>query len=175
MPRRFRPSSRIPSASPRASGSSHRGRWSVRSARPSVFTTSGQRGNRCLKLHPNPEIAVMPPPQKPDTAAIAVEARCVRLLAKADDPASLAPIVERQTLPRAANEVLIEIKSAAVNPSDVKAATGLMPYAVFPRTPGRDYAGVVIGGAAAWIGREVFGSSGDLGIRRDGTHGAHLV
>ena len=26
-----------------------------------------------------------------------------------------------------------------------------------------------------WIGREVFGSSGDLGIRRDGTHATHLV
>ena len=117
----------------------------------------------------------MPPAQKPDTASIAIEARCVRLLAKADDPASLAPTVERRTLSRAANEVLIEIKSAAVNPSDMKAATGLMPYAVFPRTPGRDYAGIVIDGPAGWIGREVFGSSGDLGIRRDGTHATHLA
>ncbi len=50
-----------------------------------------------------------------------------------------------------------------------------MPYAVFPRTPGRDYAGFVIDGPADWIGREVFGSSGDLGIRRDGTHATHLV
>ena len=50
-----------------------------------------------------------------------------------------------------------------------------MPYAVFPRTPGRDYAGVVIDGPTGWIGREVFGSSGDLGIRRDGTHANHLV
>jgi NADPH:quinone reductase len=117
----------------------------------------------------------MPPAQKPDTAPIVSEARCVRLLAKADDPASLAPTVERRTLSRAANEVLIEIKSAAVNPSDVKAATGLMPYAVFPRTPGRDYAGIVIDGPTGWIGREVFGSSGDLGIRRDGTHATHLA
>ena len=72
-------------------------------------------------------------------------------------------------------EVLIEVKAAAVNPSDVKAATGLMPYAVFPRTSGRDYAGVVIEGPDGWIGREVFGSSGDLGIRRDGTHATHLA
>src|ERR1700682_1389142 len=50
-----------------------------------------------------------------------------------------------------------------------------MPYAVFPRTPGGDYAGLVIGGPADWIGREVFGSSGDLGIRRDGTHATHLA
>ena len=75
----------------------------------------------------------------------------------------------------APNELLIEVKAAAVNPSDVKAATGLMPYAVFPRTPGRDYAGVVIDGPPGRIGREVFGSSGDLGIRRDGTHATHLV
>jgi NADPH:quinone reductase-like Zn-dependent oxidoreductase len=117
----------------------------------------------------------MPPAQKPDVPPIAFEARCVRLFAKADDPALLAPTVERRTLSRAANELLIAVKSAAVNPSDVKAATGLMPYAVFPRTPGRDYAGIVVDGPAGWVGREVFGSSGDLGIRRDGTHATHLA
>src|SRR6202453_1705822 len=117
----------------------------------------------------------MPPAQEPDAPPIAGEARCVRLPARADDPASLAPTVERRTLSRTANEVLIEVKSAAVNPSDVKAATGLMAYAVFPRTSGRDYAGIVIDGPAGMIGREVFGSSGDLGIRRDGTHATYLA
>src|SRR3984893_10372182 len=110
-----------------------------------------------------------------DGPAISAEARCLRLLAKAENPATLAPVIERRTLARAANEVLIEIRAAAVNPSDVKAATGLMPYAIFPRTPGRDYAGVVIDGPSGMIGREVFGSSGDLGIRRDGTHATHLA
>jgi NADPH:quinone reductase len=119
--------------------------------------------------------SMMTAAKQPDAAAVTVEARCVRLLAKAADPASLAPVVEQHMLSRTANEVLIEIKAAAVNPSDVKAATGLMPYAVFPRTPGRDYAGVVLDGPAEWIGREVFGSSGDLGIRRDGTHATHLA
>src|SRR5258707_13989680 len=104
-----------------------------------------------------------------------VAARCVRLPAKVADVASLAPVIETHALSRGENELLIEVKAAAVNPSDVKAATGLMPYAVFPRTPGRDYAGVVIDGPAAWVGREVFGSSGDLGIRRDGTHATHLA
>jgi len=103
------------------------------------------------------------------------EARCVRFLAKTENAAALTPVVEKRMLSRAANEVLVEIKAAAVNPSDVKAATGLMPYAVFPRTSGRDYAGVVIDGPPGTIGREVFGSSGDLGIRRDGTHATHLV
>ncbi|TWC06054.1 NADPH:quinone reductase-like Zn-dependent oxidoreductase [Bradyrhizobium macuxiense] len=104
-----------------------------------------------------------------------VDARCVRLLAKAENAAAVAPVLETHALSRGDNDVLIEVKAAAVNPSDVKAATGLMPYAVFPRTSGRDYAGVVIDGPSGLIGREVLGSSGDLGIRRDGTHATHLV
>jgi NADPH2:quinone reductase len=115
------------------------------------------------------------PTAQPETRRAKVEARCVRLLAKAETAASLAPEIEHHLLSRAENEVLIEVKAAAANPSDVKAATGLMAYAVFPRTPGRDYAGVVIDGPPGTIGREVFGSSGDLGIRRDGTHATHLV
>ncbi|HXI07801.1 MAG: quinone oxidoreductase family protein [Bradyrhizobium sp.] len=111
----------------------------------------------------------------PNGPPVPVEARCVRLPAKAENVAGIAPIVERRTLTRALNELLIEVKAAALNPSDVKAATGLMPYAVFPRTPGRDYAGIVVDGPADWMGRDVFGSSGDLGIRRDGTHATHLV
>jgi NADPH:quinone reductase len=104
-----------------------------------------------------------------------VDACCVRLKTKAEDVAAIAPSVERRTLSRTEDQVLIEVKAAAVNPSDIKAATGSMPYAVFPRTPGRDYAGVVIDGPPGAIGKEVFGSSGDLGIRRDGTHATHLV
>src|SRR5947208_12860482 len=113
--------------------------------------------------------------EKPDVRPATVQARCVRLSAKAADVASISPAIETQVLSRGENDLLIELKAAAVNPSDVKAATGLMPYAVFPRTPGRDYAGVVIDGPRGWIGREVFGSSGDLGVRRDGTHASHLV
>jgi NADPH:quinone reductase len=107
--------------------------------------------------------------------SVPVQARCVRLLAKAETAALLAPDIERRALSRAEDHVLIQVKAAAVNPSDVKAATGLMAYAVFPRTPGRDYAGIVIDGPPGTIGREVFGSSGDLGIRCDGTHATHLA
>jgi NADPH:quinone reductase-like Zn-dependent oxidoreductase len=99
----------------------------------------------------------------------------VRLLAKANDVASVAPVIEPHRLSRGEGDVLIEVTAAAVNPSDVKAAIGMMPYAVFPRTPGRDFAGRVIEGPPGLIGRDVFGSSGDLGIRRDGTHATHLV
>ncbi len=104
-----------------------------------------------------------------------VEARCLRLHTKAPDAQSVRPTLETLRLARGPDDVLVEIRAAAVNPSDVKAAIGMMPYAVFPRTPGRDYAGVVIDGPHALMGAEVFGSSGDLGIRRDGTHASHLV
>src|SRR4051794_30356063 len=104
-----------------------------------------------------------------------IKATALRLNAKAKDAAALAPAGEPCVLTRGADDVVVDVKAAGVNPSDVKAATGLMPYAVFPRTPGRDFAGVVVDGPGEWIGREVFGSSGDLGVRRDGTHATHLV
>jgi NADPH:quinone reductase-like Zn-dependent oxidoreductase len=106
----------------------------------------------------------------------AVDATSLRLHAKAADAASVKPAVERFPLTvEHPGDVLVEIAAAAVNPSDVKAAMGLMPYAVFPRTPGRDFSGIVIDGPADLLGKPVFGSSGDLGIRRDGTHATHLV
>jgi NADPH:quinone reductase len=108
-------------------------------------------------------------------AQVAVEATCVRLNAKAADAASIELRIERRSLTRRHDEVVVAIEAAGVNPSDVKAATGLMPYAVFPRTPGRDFSGRVVDGPREWIGRSVFGTSGDLGIRRDGTHASHLV
>jgi NADPH:quinone reductase len=73
------------------------------------------------------------------------------------------------------NEVLVEIRAAGVNRSDVSAAMGRMPQALWPRTPGRDWAGVVVHGPTELIGREVFGAGGDLGITRDGTHASHLI
>ena len=105
-----------------------------------------------------------------------VTARAIRLAAKATDAASIKAELMTVVLSRkSATDALVEIHAAAVNPSDVKAAIGMMSYAVFPRTPGRDFAGLVIDGPADMIGKSVFGSSGDLGIRRDGTHATHLV
>jgi NADPH2:quinone reductase len=77
--------------------------------------------------------------------------------------------------PRAPTDLLIELRAAGVNRSDVAAALGRMPQALWPRTPGRDWAGVVLEGPSELIGQEVFGTGGDLGITRDGTHATHLV
>ncbi len=103
-------------------------------------------------------------------------ARRLRINEKAPNPESLLLAVERwEPHKPGPDEVVVEIIAAGVNPSDVKAGIGLMPYAVFPRTPGRDFSGVVVEGPPDLLGQNVFGSSGDLGIRRDGTHATHLI
>jgi NADPH:quinone reductase-like Zn-dependent oxidoreductase len=70
-------------------------------------------------------------------------------------------------------EVLVQVKAAAVNPSDVKNVAGLFNSAL-PRVPGRDYAGVVIGGDAQ-KGLEVWGSGAGFGVVRDGAHSKYIV
>jgi len=47
----------------------------------------------------------------------------------------------------AAGEVLVQVKAAAINPSDVKNVQGKMHQTTVPRIPGRDFAGVVVGGS----------------------------
>jgi NADPH2:quinone reductase len=49
-----------------------------------------------------------------------------------------------------------------------------MKQTTLPRTPGRDFAGVVAAGPVEWIGVNVWGASGDTDFTRDGTH-AELV
>lgn len=88
----------------------------------------------------------------------------------------IAPVVVEEDAPVApASHAVVRVMAAAVNPSDVKAALGMMPNAVWPRTPGRDFAGIVVGGDPEWLGIEVWGTGGDLGVTRDGTHARHLV
>ena len=103
-------------------------------------------------------------------------AQSLRLSAKAPTAADIAPAIVEQAQPSAAaGEAVVEIFAAAVNPSDVKAALGSMPQAVWPRTPGRDFAGRVIAGPQEWVGQDVWGTGGDLGVTRDGTHARYLV
>ena len=104
------------------------------------------------------------------------ELDAVRVLAKVASADELAPVRQAVAPPRLKpGEALVRVVAAGVNPSDVKAALGLMPQAVWPRTPGRDFAGTVIDGPTEWVGREVWGSGGDLGITRDGSHAGWLV
>jgi NADPH:quinone reductase len=70
----------------------------------------------------------------------------------------------------AADEVLVQIKVAGLNPSDVKNVLGRFPYTTLPRIPGRDFAGVVVEGPQALLGQEVWGTGRDLGFFADGSH-----
>jgi NADPH:quinone reductase-like Zn-dependent oxidoreductase len=69
---------------------------------------------------------------------------------------------------------LVRVMAASINPSDVKNVAGAMKQTTLPRIPGRDFAGVIEAGPAQWIGAEVWGTGGDTGFTRDGTH-AELI
>ncbi len=105
-----------------------------------------------------------------------IQNQAVRLHTKAANADALAPQLTEMAPPDPGpDQALVRVGAAGVNPSDVKAALGLMPQALFPRTPGRDYAGTVVAGPSEWIGREVWGSGGDIGITRDGSHAGWLL
>ncbi|MDR2332493.1 MAG: zinc-binding alcohol dehydrogenase family protein [Burkholderiaceae bacterium] len=100
----------------------------------------------------------------------------LRLSAKAASAEDIAPSIAPQAQPEPGpGEAVVEVFAAAVNPSDVKAALGAMPQAIWPRTPGRDFAGRVVVGPAEWLGEDVWGTGGDLGVTRDGTHARYLL
>ncbi len=75
----------------------------------------------------------------------------------------------------AEGEVLVQVKAAAINPSDIKNVLGKMHGTTVPRTPGRDFAGIVADGPRERIGTSVFGSGGNLGFGRDGSHAEFLT
>jgi len=66
--------------------------------------------------------------------------------------------------------VLVEIKAAGLNPSDVKNVLGRFPYTTLPRIPGRDFAGIVVEGPQALVGQQVWGTGRELGFFADGSH-----
>jgi NADPH:quinone reductase len=71
-------------------------------------------------------------------------------------------------------EVLVHVKAAGINPSDIGNVAGRFKKTTLPRTPGRDFAGVVVKGKRH-EGEEVWGSGPSLGIVRDGSHAEYVV
>ena len=71
-------------------------------------------------------------------------------------------------------ESLVQVEAAAINPSDWKNVGGLFKDTTLPRTPGRDFAGVVVKGGTH-EGKQVWGSVPKLGIVRDGCHAEYVV
>lgn len=84
-------------------------------------------------------------------------------------------VVELPTPVPAADEVLVQIKAAGLNPSDVKNVLGRFPYTTLPRVPGRDFAGVVVEGPSELIGEEVWGTGNQIGFSRNGSHAGYIT
>ena len=113
---------------------------------------------------------------------------CAVLLEKAVPSSSHLPQLVRMaracrpsplSSPVPASDVIVRVVSSCINPSDVKGALGEMPHAVHPRILGRDFSGLVVAtGSSAvakeWMGAAVYGSGGDLGFIRDGTHAEYI-
>ena len=86
-------------------------------------------------------------------------------------PAEVLSVADVPWPDRAGGDVLVRVAAAGVNPSDVKNVGGSMHHlTTLPRTPGRDFAGTVVDGPGELNGTDVFGTGGDLGFTRDGTH-----
>ncbi|WP_249673526.1 quinone oxidoreductase family protein [Pseudomonas abieticivorans] len=90
------------------------------------------------------------------------------------DLAALALVDVPKPVP-AAGEILVQIKAAGLNPSDVKNVLGRFPYTTLPRIPGRDFAGVVVEGPAHLLGQSVWGTGKNLGFMNDGSHAEYLT
>ncbi|MBA1291144.1 quinone oxidoreductase family protein [Pseudomonas japonica] len=84
-------------------------------------------------------------------------------------------VVELSRPVPAADEILVQIKAAGLNPSDVKNVLGRFPYTTMPRVPGRDFAGVVVEGPQALIGQAVWGTGKEIGFLRDGSHASYIA
>jgi NADPH:quinone reductase len=72
------------------------------------------------------------------------------------------------------DHAVVRIEAASINPSDLKNLAGRMPQTTLPRVPGRDYSGVVVDGPPEWLGKSVWGTGGDVGFTRDGTHAEYI-
>jgi NADPH2:quinone reductase len=83
-------------------------------------------------------------------------------------------LAERPVPQADANTAVVRIEAASVNPSDVKNVAGRMEQTTLPRVPGRDYSGVVVDGPKEWIDKEVWGTGGDVGFTRDGSHAEYI-
>ena len=84
-------------------------------------------------------------------------------------------LVERPVPQAAPGEVLIRIEASGLNQSDVSNVLGKHPYTTLPRTPGRDFAGVVIEGPAELVGKPVWGTGKEFGFTRDGSHAQFMT
>src|SRR5271156_2555145 len=75
----------------------------------------------------------------------------------------------------APTEVRILVRAASINPSDVRNVEGKMEGTTLPRIPGRDFSGIVVEGPADLLDKEIWGTGGDIGYIRDGSHAEFIT
>ena len=68
------------------------------------------------------------------------------------------------------DEVLVRVHAAAINPSDVKNVAGKFHQTSLPRTPGRDFSGVV-----EETGQQIWATGGEIGFTQDGAHAEYVL
>lgn len=89
-------------------------------------------------------------------------------------PPSVLAIAEILRPEPRSGEALVQVKAAAINPSDVATIAGRFEGTILPRTPGRDFSGVVVAGKK-YQGQEVWSSGPGLGITRDGAQAEYVT
>ncbi len=102
--------------------------------------------------------------------------KAIKVISKSADINALEMQIESVSQPVAGkDECVVKVLYSGVNPSDVAAVLGKFPRAIWPRYTGRDFAGVIVDGPEEILGKEVWGTGGELGIRVNGSHAAYLV
>jgi NADPH2:quinone reductase len=85
-------------------------------------------------------------------------------------PSEVLKLVELHDTPPGPEDIRVRIEAAGINPSDVGNVNGKFPITILPRILGRDFAGIVVEGPEDLVGMPVWGSGGDIGFTRDGSH-----
>ncbi len=84
-------------------------------------------------------------------------------------------LIERPRPKAGTDEVLVRVAAAGLNTSDVSNVLGKHPYTTLPRTPGRDFSGIVIEGPPEFAGRAVWGTGKEFGFTRNGSHAEFIT
>lgn len=85
-------------------------------------------------------------------------------------PSEVLRLVEHDQAPPGPDEIGVRIEASGVNPSDVGNVNGKFHVTTLPRIVGRDFAGKIVEGPGDLIGLPVWGSGGDIGFSRHGSH-----
>ncbi len=112
----------------------------------------------------------MTPPRLTPPQATATQTRMQAVRFAAFGGPEMIELAEVRAPSPAAGEAVVRVEAAGVNPSDVKNVAGAFPATTLPRVPGREFAGTVVDGPAELVGVRVWGTGGDVGFTRDGTH-----